>query len=155
MTLQILPTPIGYIGLEVEEQKLCRIHFVSAAASDTAKLTETHRRFIRHIHAYFSHKKPIPLIDVVIPVGTPFQQRVWHALTTIPFGTTLTYGALAKHLNTSAQAIGNACRENPLPIVIPCHRVVAKSGIGGYAGFTEGEKISIKNWLLAHEAQVR
>ena len=58
---------------------------------------------------------------------------------------------LAKELKTGARAIGNACRKNPIPIVIPCHRVVAQHHIGGYAGQTEGEIVDIKKWLLNHE----
>ncbi len=83
--------------------------------------------------------------------GTAFQQRVWQALTQIPFGMTLTYGALAQALESSARAVGNACRANPIPIVIPCHRVVGASGIGGYSGQTTGDTLAIKRWLLEHE----
>ena len=92
-----------------------------------------------------------------IQLGTPFQQRVWQVLSEIPLGTVKTYGELAKELNTSARAIGNACRQNFFPIIIPCHRVVSAAGIGGYAGDTlENQKgqinfLQIKQWLLDHE----
>ena len=65
-----------------------------------------------------------------------------------------TYGELAKLLNTSAQAVGNACRENPIPIIIPCHRVVSRASLGGYCGKTSGSKIQIKTWLLQNEGAI-
>jgi len=71
-----------------------------------------------------------------IQSGTPFQQRVWQQLTRIPPGEVKTYGGLAKELNSSARAVGNACRRNLFPVIVPCHRVVSASGIGGYAGDT-------------------
>jgi methylated-DNA-[protein]-cysteine S-methyltransferase len=83
--------------------------------------------------------------------GTPFQQKVWHALTKIPFGKTITYGELAKKLTTSPRAIGNACRANPIPIIIPCHRVIAKKSLGGFMGKTTGKFVDIKKMLLQYE----
>ncbi|MCU7854054.1 MAG: methylated-DNA--[protein]-cysteine S-methyltransferase [Candidatus Thiodiazotropha sp. (ex Monitilora ramsayi)] len=83
--------------------------------------------------------------------GTPFQHRVWQALQTIPAGETLTYGALAEHIGSGARAVGNACRANPCPLVVPCHRVVAVNGLGGFAGERSGKKLEIKHWLLRHE----
>jgi methylated-DNA-[protein]-cysteine S-methyltransferase len=83
--------------------------------------------------------------------GTPFQHQVWEALRTIPPGQALTYGELAHRLDTSARAIGGACGANPVPIVVPCHRVVAVHGLGGYGGVGSRGRLDIKRWLLAHE----
>ncbi len=89
--------------------------------------------------------------------ATVFQQKVWRALMQIPSGQVKTYGALAAELGSSARAVGNACRNNPFPLVIPCHRVVSAAGIGGYAGDTlqqqkgEIKFMQIKQWLLTHE----
>jgi len=83
--------------------------------------------------------------------GTAFQRKVWRYLQTIPMGTTQSYGQVAKALNSSARAVGNACRANPFLLVVPCHRVVKSTGIGGFAGKVDGEAIAIKQWLLAHE----
>nr|VFK59540.1 MAG: O-6-methylguanine DNA methyltransferase [Candidatus Kentron sp. TUN] len=85
------------------------------------------------------------------PDGTPFQQRVWRALQSIPPGKTISYGILAARLRTCARAVGNACRMNPIPIVIPCHRVVGARSLGGFIGSRVGEPIAIKQWLLTHE----
>ncbi len=68
------------------------------------------------------------------PNGTAFQQSVWHAMCAIPAGRTRTYGDLARDLKSAAQPVGTACGANPIPIIIPCHRVVAADGLGGYSG---------------------
>ena len=83
--------------------------------------------------------------------GTTFQLRVWRALQTIPPGRTLTYGTLAQQLGSGARAVANACGANPIPLVIPCHRVVASNGLGGFMGGREQHALAIKHWLLAHE----
>jgi methylated-DNA-[protein]-cysteine S-methyltransferase len=84
--------------------------------------------------------------------GTEFQRRLWDALCDIPRGRTLTYGELARRLGGEARAVGQACGDNKLPIVIPCHRVVAAGGIGGFAHATDGYLIEAKRWLLMHES---
>lgn len=86
--------------------------------------------------------------------GTPFQQRLWKSLCSVPAGQTDTYGHLATELNSGAQAIGQACRRNPVPVIVPCHRIVSLQGMGGYAGEINGEKIRIKKALLAHEGYI-
>jgi methylated-DNA-[protein]-cysteine S-methyltransferase len=82
------------------------------------------------------------------PHGTPFQKRVWSAMLEIPCGKTATYGGLARQLESAPRAIGGACGRNPLPIVIPCHRVVGGAGKGGYSGLGG---LTTKDWLLNHE----
>lgn len=83
------------------------------------------------------------------PAGSAFQQRVWAAMGEIPYARTATYGDLAHRLGTAARAVGGACGRNPLPIIIPCHRVVGGQGKpGGYSGHGG---LETKGWLLAHE----
>jgi methylated-DNA-[protein]-cysteine S-methyltransferase len=83
--------------------------------------------------------------------GTHHQCLVWQAMLEISCGQTLTYSELAKQIGSSAQAVGQACGSNPIPIVIPCHRVVGKRGLGGFMRHAEGDALDIKRWLLAHE----
>lgn len=83
--------------------------------------------------------------------GSHFMREVWGALRTIPSGEVRTYGALARQLGTAPRAIGLACRSNPCPLVIPCHRIVGARGLGGFAGATGGQRLAIKRWLLSHE----
>ena len=97
-------------------------------------------------------KNPDTRFDLPLLIeGTEFQKQLWNALCEIPRGKTLTYGELAKRLGAEARAIGQACGDNRLPIVIPCHRVVAANGIGGFAHRTDGYLIEAKRWLLMHE----
>jgi methylated-DNA-[protein]-cysteine S-methyltransferase len=84
--------------------------------------------------------------------GTVHQNKVWAELLKIPLGSTLTYSALAKNIGSAARAVGNACRTNPYTLLIPCHRVVAVNGMGGYSGQRHGEYMKIKERLLAYEA---
>jgi methylated-DNA-[protein]-cysteine S-methyltransferase len=88
--------------------------------------------------------------------GTEFQQRLWRALCEIPRGRTLTYGEMARKLggasHEDARAVGQACGDNKLPIVIPCHRVVAADGVGGFSHASGGWLLEVKRWLLMHEA---
>lgn len=86
-----------------------------------------------------------------LPFGTAFQRRVWSRLQTIPQGVPVSYGKLAEELQSAARPVAAACKANPIPVLIPCHRVVAASGIGGYMGQTSGPGIAVKEWLLAHE----
>jgi methylated-DNA-[protein]-cysteine S-methyltransferase len=104
----------------------------------------------REFDAYW--QDPAHIFDLLfVPHGTPFQLRVWHALMAIPAGQPTTYGALAKQLGTAARAVGQACGSNPLPILIPCHRVVAANGLGGFMHSAAGAPLDVKTWLLQHE----
>jgi methylated-DNA-[protein]-cysteine S-methyltransferase len=82
--------------------------------------------------------------------GTAFQQRVWQAIAAIPLGQVATYGQIASQIGSGPRAVANACGANNIPLIIPCHRVVAQNGIGG---FMQGKEygLSVKRWLLAHE----
>jgi len=82
--------------------------------------------------------------------GTAFQQCVWRAIAAIPLGQVATYGQIASQIGSGPRAVANACGANNIPLIIPCHRVVAHNGIGG---FMQGKEngLSVKRWLLAHE----
>lgn len=82
--------------------------------------------------------------------GTDFQQRVWHAIAAIPLGQTRTYGQLAHQIGSGPRAVANACGANNLPLIIPCHRVIAQNGIGGFMQ-TKQNGLLVKKWLLQHE----
>jgi methylated-DNA-[protein]-cysteine S-methyltransferase len=104
--------------------------------------------------AYFNQPNLKFELEKYLPIerlkGTHYQKRVWQAIANIPFGQTLSYTEIAKALHSSPRAVANACGANSLPILIPCHRVVAKQGIGGFMrGKSEG--LIIKQWLLNHE----
>jgi methylated-DNA-[protein]-cysteine S-methyltransferase len=105
---------------------------------------------LRQLDAYFDD--PLRPFDLPLQAqGTVFQLRLWSALAEIEVGETLTYGQMAKQLNSAAQAVGQACRRNPLAIIVPCHRVLSQVGLGGYGGESAGRKLAIKQALLTHE----
>lgn len=87
------------------------------------------------------------------PAGTPYQQSVWFALTSVPCGYTASYKDIALKIKSGARAVGTANGRNPIPLIIPCHRIVAADGtIGGYSGGTEKlPALKMKKWLLEHE----
>lgn len=120
--------------------------FISNTNSDN-KLIQT---VFRQLRCYFTSAIPLQTIPLA-PQGTSFQKSVWHELSKIPMGETRTYGEIAHKLNSGARAVGNACRKNPVQIIVPCHRVVSAKSLGGYAGETQGKQLDIKRWLLNHE----
>ncbi|MCX8144706.1 MAG: methylated-DNA--[protein]-cysteine S-methyltransferase [Azovibrio sp.] len=90
------------------------------------------------------------------PCGTPFQRRVWQQIASIPLGETRSYGQLAQALGSAPRAVGGACGANPLPLIVPCHRVLAAhGGLGGFNRARGGFLLDVKRWLLAHEARCR
>jgi methylated-DNA-[protein]-cysteine S-methyltransferase len=141
-------TPLGVIGILSEGGVLTGVDLEPAALERGGGEVPT--VVADRFRAYFADGA----CELDVPVelrGTPFQLRVWNALRQIPPGQTVTYGELAARLGTSARAVGGACRANPCPIVVPCHRVVARAGLGGFAGDTTGHKLAVKHWLLRHE----
>lgn len=86
------------------------------------------------------------------PGGTAFRQRVWAGIAAIPRGETRSYGELAKAIGSAPRAVGQACGDNPFPLIVPCHRVVAAGGkLGGFAHNQGDYLLQVKAWLLAHE----
>ena len=148
--MDVIDSKFGKLGITVAADKLTTIKFLPDTASVSAKLLPLTQEFVRQLDKYSqdsSAKFSLPLSLQ----GTSHQLKVWQALQAIPLGATRTYGELAGALQSSPRAIGNACRNNPLPIIIPCHRVVAKTGLGGFAGDTTGRLLMVKKQLLSHE----
>ena len=144
-------TPTGQLLIATRDQCVQSVSFnmtdlsvVSHVSSDVADQT------IQQLNTYFQQAHndwSVPLLTK----GTEFQRKVWRYLQTIPVGETRTYSEVAKELATSARAVGNACRANLFAIIVPCHRVISSSGLGGYYGKTAGRELVIKQWLLDHE----
>ena len=147
----IFSTDIATIGIQLENSKLIKVDYLTNKNNKkpTSKLAENIQNKIEK-YLRDSSKANNLKIDLKLDV-TPFQEKVLNQLVLIPYGETKTYGEIAKKLKTSPRAVGNACRRNPVPIVIPCHRVVASKGLGGYSGATEGETHDIKRHLLKLE----
>jgi len=147
----VISTPFGGLGIKLQDSKLNEVEFIYHPVQETVNSTYA-KSIATQFKEYFLD--PRRSFDCKLEIqGTEFQQRVWESLRKIPLGQVRTYGDLAKELNSSARAVGNACRRNPVPLVVPCHRVVAKNGLGGFAGFTAGQTVNAKQWLLNFEAK--
>jgi methylated-DNA-[protein]-cysteine S-methyltransferase len=146
----VIASPVGRLGI-CARAALTSIDFVSTRIPLQPARTPLARKVCAQLRTYFADART--RFDLPLMVhGTEFQRRTWRALQRIPPGTVRTYGALARTLKSAPRAVGGACRANPIPIVVPCHRVVAASGPGGFMGATRGRSLDIKRWLLAHEA---
>ncbi|MFO1423102.1 MAG: methylated-DNA--[protein]-cysteine S-methyltransferase [Candidatus Competibacteraceae bacterium] len=146
----VIAAPLGRVGIRMTGNTVIALDYLAADVSEQPPVNEAARTVVEQLEAYFRDPRH-PFTVPLAPEGTAFQQRVWAALQIIPVGTVLTYGELARQLDSAARAIGGACRNNPIPILIPCHRVVGRQGLGGYAGEVTGDPLGIKRWLLRHE----
>lgn len=146
----IIAAPFARIGLRMADEAVSVLDYLPANTPEQPPADAATTQVVAQLQAYF-HDPRAPFTVPLRPEGSAFQQRVWAALRALPPGAVLTYGELAKQLTSAARAIGGACRANPLPILIPCHRVVSQQGLGGYAGAVTGDPLAIKRWLLRHE----
>lgn len=142
-------TPVGQMIVNTYGKILSNMQWL-VASSPTQPTLPLPNRLQAELNSYWLGTKT-EITTPLLAQGTPFQRKVWSALCQIPFAQMTSYGTLAKELQTSPRALANACRKNPFPLIIPCHRVLAKSGIGGYAGAVTGKLIDIKKALLQHE----
>ena len=142
--IAVAHTRFGRLGVEGDGAHIVALHWAATPQGEGSPLlTEA----VAQLEAYSAGR--LTRFDLPLaPKGSDFQQRVYATMLAIPYGETLTYGEIAKTLGCPAQPVGQACGANPIPVIIPCHRVLAKSGIGGFsgAGGVEG-KIA----LLKHE----
>ena len=148
-----LRAPFGTLGISTEGAFVTGIRFLAPSHPARAPRKDT-LAFLACVQIQQYLEDPRYAFDLPLALsGTRHRLEVWEALQRIPAGKTRTYGELARELRSSARAIGGACGANPLPLVVPCHRVIAAGGrIGGFMGAkSEGFEIGIKRWLLAHE----
>jgi methylated-DNA-[protein]-cysteine S-methyltransferase len=145
-----IDTPFGLVGVRTEGAVLAEIVYLPRSAGILAPANALAERTCAQIGKYVAdpgYRFKLPLKQV----GSAFQRRVWAMIASIPRGETRTYGDIARMLRSAPRAVGQACGTNYFPLVIPCHRVVAANGIGGFAHSTGGYLLDVKRWLLAHE----
>lgn len=146
----VVEFPRMKVGVRTRDERVTAIGYLPPSARRVPPRNSLAEEAARQLQAYLAH--PDARFDLPLLIeGTPFQRRLWAALGEIPRGRTLTYGELARRLDAEPRAVGQACGDNRLPVVIPCHRVVAANGIGGFAHSTGGYLLEAKRWLLAHE----
>lgn len=145
-----LATPFAVLGITIQDVKLTGIDFLPLAIPPVPPQDAVSREVCNQLERYLHNPASNFSLPLVL-VGTEFQKRVWGELLAIPCGATISYTELAQRVGSGARAVANACGANNVPIIIPCHRVVAKHGLGGFMRGREANSLSIKQWLLAHE----
>jgi methylated-DNA-[protein]-cysteine S-methyltransferase len=139
-----IDSPVGRLTIAEDNGALVRIGWGEGSAGATTPLLA---EAAAQLDAYFAGR--LTQFDLPLrPAGSAFDQRVWAAMQQIPYGQTRRYGELAMDVGSGPRAIGGACGRNPIPIVVPCHRVLASGGLGGYSG---GAGLPTKRLLLALE----
>ncbi|MRX10026.1 methylated-DNA--[protein]-cysteine S-methyltransferase [Pseudoduganella sp. FT25W] len=148
----VVALPFGKLGVRTAAgliTELCYLppHFDAKAPQDAAAELVAYQVEKYCDDADFQFSLPLKR------AGTEFQHKVWEAISSIPRGSMRTYGELARHIGSAPRAVGQACGANWFPVVIPCHRVTAATGLGGFSNSDDpnGYLLGIKRWLLAHE----
>jgi methylated-DNA-[protein]-cysteine S-methyltransferase len=146
----LIIAPFGAVAISLQANQLA-VHLLAESPSAENMLSTL--PLVKKAYTQITQYLQDPTSKFDLPTyiqGTVFQQRVWQAIAAIPVGQTCTYSQLAEKIGSGPRAVANACGANKLPLLIPCHRVLAKNGIGGFMrGQSHG--LAIKKWLLAHE----
>ena len=150
MPISITYSPIGPLELEEKREKIVRVSWVSYPFAPDEPKTPLLKETCQALSDYFAGRaKPFQL--PLLPNGSTFQKKVWRKIQAIPLGHTRTYRDLAISLGSAPRAVGMACAANPIPIIIPCHRVVSTTSLGGYSG---GVGLETKVFLLHLEGAI-
>ena len=152
MSICYVTSPVGQLAIEADHDALTGLRWASDGerARDQG-MNPVLKEAIHQLERYFARK----LERFELPLaarGTDFQKSVWKMMSEIPYGETATYGGMAMALSSGPRAIGMACGRNPIPIIVPCHRVLGSGGKEG--GFSGGQGLPTKRKLLALEGVV-
>lgn len=148
------PAPFAVLGIRTVGERLTGIEYLPKHAAILAPLNRVAERACRQIERYLDDAE----FRFDLPFefrGSEFQRKVWLAVYRIPSGSTRSYLDIARELRTAPRPVGGACGANRIPLVIPCHRVLASHGIGGFMHARRGPTLEIKRWLLRHEGVIR
>lgn len=130
MPVASLPTPVGPLAITVENETVTRLTWSDGTDGEACALLD---EALSQLQAYFDGR--LKTFDLPLaPKGNELHQAVFKAMLAIPYGQTRTYGDVAKNLGTYGQPVGQACGANPIPVIIPCHRILSATGLGGYSG---------------------
>ena len=143
--------PFAMLGIRSDGRAITRLAYLPASERPQSPSDKVSEIAVRELARYLED----PAFRFSVPLatgGTPFQQRVWAALSGIPVGESRTYGEVARMVRSAPRAIGQACGANRIALIVPCHRVVGALGsMGGFMNAESGDPIAIKRWLLTHE----
>jgi len=148
----IVPAPFGYVGIRTEAGVLCELVYLPHTDRVKPPDDSFTEIVVQQVTCYL--KDPDYQFNLSLAkVGTPFQRKVWNEIASIPSGEVLTYGEVATRIQSAPRAVGQACGANWFPLVIPCHRVIGRNGLGGFArhGSADCFYVGVKRWLLEHE----
>ncbi|TWI48499.1 methylated-DNA-[protein]-cysteine S-methyltransferase [Pseudoduganella flava] len=148
----IVPTPFGALGIRTGGAVVTELVYLPASYGEKAPVDPIAEQAAFQVEHYC--RDPDFAFDLPLAqLGSPFQRKVWDAISAIPRGEVRTYGEVAKFVGSMPRAVGQACGANYFPLVIPCHRVTGAQGLGGFAGSDDrnGFTLDVKRWLLAHE----
>lgn len=148
----VIAAPFGAIGIRSEQDRVRELVYLPSSFAPRAAVDQVSERAAKQIVRYL-HDPDFQFDLPLMTIGTDFQNRVWQTIASIPRGHVLTYGDIARRVRSAPRAVGQACGANWFPLVIPCHRVTAAGGLGGFANSDDeaGFQIGVKRWLLAHE----
>ncbi len=146
-----IKAPFATLGVVTSDTHVLALHFLptSVEAKSPTVNTIAHLATVQ-LMQYLDN----PKLKFDLPLklsGSKHQLDVWHAMQKISAGKVRTYGDLAAEIGSDARAVGAACGKNPLPVIVPCHRIVGASGLGGFMGGKLEDPLAIKRWLLTHE----
>ncbi len=149
----IVSAPFGYVGIRSDAGRVQELVYLPPSFQEQAPVDNLAAVAARQVERYLREpdfRFDLPLADV----GTVFQRKVWQVISAIPRGDVLTYGEVGRLVGCRApRAVGQACGANWFPLVVPCHRVTAAGGLGGFSNHDDstGFHVGVKRWLLAHE----
>lgn len=143
----LITTPAGNLAIYLMANNITKTEWELGKAS----MNSIENELCRQIQNYISHPSSCLKVNLQRQ-GSLYRNKVWSEICKIPVGEVKSYSEIAKTIRSGARAVANACRENPFPAIIPCHRVVSVSGLGGYMGETSGECLEIKRKLVAIES---
>jgi methylated-DNA-[protein]-cysteine S-methyltransferase len=145
-----MEAPFAVIGIRTRGERLSGLEYLPRGAATLKPQTAFAKEVCRQIAAYL--KDPRFAFDLAFDLeGSAYQCRVWKAVQAVPPGEVLSYRDLARRIGSAPRPVGTACGANRIPLLIPCDRVVASNGIGGFMHSRRGTAIGIKRWLLHHE----
>lgn len=142
--------PFAVLGIRTNGKAVTGLRYLSGDVAPSRPTSSLAQEVVRQIERYLV--EPDHVFDLPLEiVGSEFRKRVWKVMCEIPAGKTMTYGEVAERIGSAPRAVGGACGDNQIPLIIPCHRIVARNGIGGFMHTTGDIELGIKRWLLAHE----